>query len=262
MMSKNAQQQPLNKEVLAKVEEVYPGAFTNETLTKKVQHSLDAYGYGESTILATSLCSDEVNRELEKGLNQLYGDNFCMGGLAGFSFCGKTSFGAMASHIPDGGSCLIVYGPHVGIDANCDVGVVDRRGRAVSNSCCGSAKAACAYVKNVKAGLAEIAEPPEEPDDAQQYWVGSRLLPYADRLAAAECEEAELPLALFDSQDKLMKKIVSSMCGTVAGDGKIALLGGVQINTPPGTPDLFLPKVFVLKNNKGEVVADLLHTLK
>jgi len=251
-----------NAKVLDKAEHVFPGALSNHDLTKKVKHALDSYGYGKSTILATSLCCDEVNRELEKDLIKLYGDNFSMGGLAGFPFCGKTSFGAMAHHIPDGGSCLVVYGPHVGIDDGCNVGKINRRGREGSGACCGSATAAAGYVKNVKSGKVEVSGPPEEPDDAQQYWVGARLLPYANQLAQAECEAAEVPLALFDSQDKLMKKIVSSMCGEVAGTGKIALLGGIQINMPPGMTDLFLPKVFEIKNNKGETIADLLPLLK
>jgi len=248
--------------VLERAEEVFPGALSNKVLTQKVKDALDTYNYGNTTILATSLCCDEVNRELEKDLINLYGDNFAMGGLAGFPFCGKTSFAAMAHHIPDGGSCLVVYGPHVGIDADCNVGKINRRGRDNTGACCGSATAAAAFVKEVKAGNLNVSEPPEEPDDAQQYWVGTRLLPYADRLAAAECEEAEVPLALFDSQDKLMKKIVLSMCGEVAGSGRIALLGGIQINTPPGTTDLFLPKVFEIRNNKGETISDLLPLLK
>jgi hypothetical protein len=41
----------------------------------------------------------------------------------------------------------------------------------------------------------------------------------------------------------------------------IALLGGVQINTPIGTSEYFLPKVFEIRNNKGELVVNLLDLL-
>ena len=44
--------------------------------------------------------------------------------MIGFPFGGITSFGAMASHIPDGGSCLVVFGPHVGVDSTGKVGTV------------------------------------------------------------------------------------------------------------------------------------------
>jgi hypothetical protein len=57
-------------------------------------------GYGESSLLATSLCGDEVNRVLEKDFGAVWGDNFSMGGLAGFPFGGITIFGAIARIFP------------------------------------------------------------------------------------------------------------------------------------------------------------------
>jgi hypothetical protein len=62
-------------------------------LVGKVTGALKQYGYGESSLLACSLCCDEVNRVLEKDFSKHYTDNFNMGGLAGFPFGGVTSFG-------------------------------------------------------------------------------------------------------------------------------------------------------------------------
>ena len=70
---------------------------------KKVYKRLRPWGYGPDTLYATSLCSDEVNRPLEETFYGVYGEHFNMGGLAGFPFAGVTGFGAMASHVPDGG---------------------------------------------------------------------------------------------------------------------------------------------------------------
>lgn len=56
-----------------------------------------------------------------------------MGGLSGFPFC------AFASHIPEKGTALIVFGPHIGVDENGIIGQVNRRGHSYSSSCCGSA---------------------------------------------------------------------------------------------------------------------------
>ena len=175
----------------------------------------------------------------------------------GFPFGGVTSFGAMAHHIPDDGSCLILYGPHVGIDLDGNVGKINRRGREGSGACCGSAAAACGYVKSVHEGESKQVMP-SDALDAQQYFVGNMLLPQAGRILASADADVELPLALFDVQDEFMKNIVAKGCGEVAGEGNIALLGGIQINTPGGTSEYFLPKVFEIRNNKGEKVADLL----
>lgn len=249
--------------VIDKVDDVFPGALKSETLAAKVHNILSRNGYNSSTtLLATSLCCDEVNRELERDLTNIYTQNFSMGGLAGFAFGGVTSFGAMSHHIPDGGSCLVVYGPHVGVDSSGVVGKVDRRGRAASGTCCGSAAAAAGYVKSVCESNAKEAGPPTDPIDAQQSFVGNMLLPQGERLVGAEDPDVELPLALFDVQNEFMNNIVQKGCGEVAGNGKIALLGGIQINTPAGTSEYFLPKVFVVLNNKGEQVADLIKELK
>lgn len=237
----------------------YPDAITNEELVTKVIAALSANGYEESkTLLATSLCCDEVNRVLEKDFAKVYGDNFSMGGLAGFPFGGTTSFGAMAHHIPHGGSCFIVYGPHVGVSESLEIGKLSRRGLDHSGSCCGSACAALAYVRMVSEGVAdETPMPIDDPIEMQQWLVGKLLLAHEDRLQRCENPMAELPMALFDEQVKLMENIVRKGCSQVAS-GTIALLGGIQINTPDGTSDYFLPLKFELFNNQGELIKDLM----
>jgi hypothetical protein len=55
-----------------------------------------------------------------------------------------------------------------------------------------------------------------------------------------------------------MKKIIGKACGEVAGEGKIAILGGIQINTPSGTSEYFLPKIFEIRDNTGKVEVDLM----
>eukprot|EP00542_Grammatophora_oceanica_P009423 CAMPEP_0194025944 /NCGR_PEP_ID=MMETSP0009_2-20130614/239_1 /TAXON_ID=210454 /ORGANISM="Grammatophora oceanica, Strain CCMP 410" /LENGTH=392 /DNA_ID=CAMNT_0038664357 /DNA_START=141 /DNA_END=1316 /DNA_ORIENTATION=+ len=247
-----------NTTSVTKISDAFPKAMTNAELVAKASSVLAKYGYGDTTLLATSLCCDEVNRELEKDFGKSYGEHFSMGGLAGFAMGGVTSFGAMAHHIPETGSCLIIYGPHVGVDADGVVGKINRRGRSKAGACCGSAAAAAGYVSGVRDGSIEESPPPAEVLDAQQTFVGNLLLPHADRLAKAEDSNVELPLALFDAQNDLMQKIVQAGCGEVHGDGKIALLGGIQINTPSGTSDYFLPLRFELRDNKGELVDDLM----
>lgn len=66
------------------------------------------------------------------------------------------SVGAMSAHIPDDGSCLIVYGPHVGVSKGGVVGKVERRGIELVDNCCGSAIAAAAYLQGITEGGAVI----------------------------------------------------------------------------------------------------------
>jgi hypothetical protein len=220
---------------------------------------LEKYGYGKKTLLATSLCCDELARPLENDFAAVYGRPFCMGGLAGFPFGGLTGFGAMAHHIPDGGDCLVVYGPHVGVDSTGKVGTVERRGRQSGGACCGSAAAACGYVLGVHEGeTASRKDIPLDPLDYEQTYVDNVLLPYAGRLSAAKDLSVELPLALFEAQKSLILSIISKGASAVAGTGRIAMLGGVQINTPTGMSDYFLPLQFDMYDNNGKHVETLL----
>jgi len=241
-----------------KVIDKFPGAIPNSELVSQVKSALSKYGYGASTLLCTAFCCDELNRALDKDLSAVYDNNFSMGGLAGLPWGGVTSFGAMAAHIPDGGSCLVVYGPHVGVDSQGNVGRVERPGQMGTDICCGSAADAANYVAKVYAGGTRAGPPPVDSIDAQQAYVRTVLLPHAARLHDASEPSVELPFALFDASDDLMKRILSSASSTVAGDGKIALLGGIQVNTPEGSEDFFLPLKFEVRNNQNRLVEDLI----
>jgi hypothetical protein len=242
----------------AKAAEAFPGALSNSELVDKICCTLERTGFDlEKTQVATSLCCDEVNRPLELELSSKLNHNFNMGGLAGFPFGGATSFAAMASHIPDGGSCLVVYGPHVGVDSSGIVGTVERRGRIVGGSCCGSAVAASHYVSSVLSGETEEASVPEDVLDAQQDFVGKMLLPFAEKLENSKDKMVDLPFALYEAQSQLMKRIVNKSAPNVGDDGSIAILGGIQVNTPPGFSDYYCPISFNIYNNQGELQEEL-----
>jgi len=241
----------------ATVKSKFPGAIDNNQLESKVVEILEKKGYAPgNTLLATSLCCDEVARKLEDDFVRIYGDNFSLGGLSGFPFAGNTGFGAMAAHIPDDGYCLIVYGPHVGVASDGTVGKVERKGIELVDNCCGSAIAASNYLKGITDGGATISVKIQTFTDFQQGAVQELILPHGKRLTDAKDLMVELPYALYESQDMLMKAIVDAGAGgTKKG---LAMLGGIQINTGPETPDYFHPLRFDYMNNKGEIVEDML----
>ena len=241
---------------------IFPGAMSNEDLETKVVSMLADKGFtAENTLLATSLCCDELARRLEDDFVKVYGNNFNLGGLSGFPFAGNTGFGAMAAHIPDDGSCLIIHGPHVGVAKDGTVGKVERVGIALVDNCCGSAIAASNYLKGITDGGASITTKLQEFSDFQQGAVQELILPHGKRLTDAKDRMVELPYALYDSQDILVRDIVTKGAGGGKKNG-FALLGGIQINTAPDTSDYFLPLRFDLINTQGKVVEDLLPKLK
>ena len=69
------------------VKSAFPGAISNKELETKMVDVLAEKGFHDNnTLLATSLCCDELARRLEDDLGRVYGNNFTLGGLAGFPF--------------------------------------------------------------------------------------------------------------------------------------------------------------------------------
>lgn len=261
-----------------------PTALPNKLLVDKLVSCTSKHLDPDSSkiLLATSLCCDEVNRPLEDDLlSALHTEqHFAMGGLAGFPFGGVTAFGAMAHHIPDNGHCVIVYGPHVGFDTDGSIGTVPRRGKVVGGNCCGSAIAAIQFVADQADVPKKRGRKPVCKDltDIQQTFVNNMLLPYANRLmATGKSNTAEdpksptksnttestdtpimwnLPLSLFDAQHSLLQKILDKACKEVPAGSKIMLVGGIQINTPAGGSDYFLPLHSEILDHTGNVLVE------
>jgi len=251
--------------IIGKVQEAFPGALPSHRMAKQAARLLEKHGYKDTnTLLSTSLCSDEVNRDIEDEMRQYFGNSYAIGGLAGFPFGGVVGFGNMAHHIPIGGHGLVFFGPHVGFDFDQTIGKVNRRGHQGSSECCGPALAALEYCRRVKAGeLGEIGTP-EDITESQQTWVCHELLPMTDRIIKEDGEEAQniqLPTSMYEAQDAMMGRILAKAGGEIREDSKIAFLGGITVNTPEGNAEYFLPKKFVVMDNKGAIVDDLLDEL-
>jgi hypothetical protein len=224
-----------------------------------MSRTLRKYGFRKrNTLVATSLCSDNINKELEKGLKTSYGDQFSMGGLAGFPFGGVSAFCEMVNHIPTNGNCIVIFGPHIGVDADGVVGKVNRRGCKHSGICCESAAVAASYVSSVRKGVAKICTHDIDPLDIQQSFVGNILLQCEPRVPSATDPAVELSIVLYEAQRDLMHRLISSGCGDVEAKSKIALLGGIQVNTPSGIADYFVPLSFKLIDNRGDQLFDLI----
>jgi hypothetical protein len=242
------------------VKDNFPGAISNRELATRVVELLEEKGFTpDNTLLATSVCADELARVLEDDFVDIYGTNFNLGGLSGFPFAGNTGWGAMSAHVPDDGYCLTIHGPHVGITKDGQIGKVERSGIALVDSCCGSAIAASNYVQGITDGSANINPAIQKFSDFQQGAVQELILPHGSRLGNAKNRMKELPYALYDSQDVMVTDIVSTGKGSIKKG--LAVLGGIQINTGPDTDDYFHPLKFDYYDENGNLVESLLSKL-
>lgn len=248
---------PVNESFESYLKHVFPNAISNSELEWKVVTELAEHGFrADNTLLATSLCSDELARQLQDDFVKIYGNNFNLGGLAAFPFAGNTGFQTMSGHIPDDGFCLLVHGPHVGFTRDGAIGMVERKGVLQHDVCCTSAIKAS---NNILGQTQTAGNAMDIFMDIQQSAVQDLIAPFGDRLQNAEYPMLELPYAIYESQQQLIQEIVyEGIFGVKQG---IAMLGGVQINTGPDTLDYFHPLCFSLLNNRGEIVEDMLPKL-
>ena len=86
------------------------------------------------------------------------------------------------------------------------------------------------------------------------------ILPFGKRLSDAEDRMHELPYALYDSQEILVKDIVKAGSGGIKKG--LALLGGIQINTAPDTDDYFHPLRFDFYDEEGKKVDSMLSSIQ
>eukprot|EP00957_Ditylum_brightwellii_P020815 1569540-Ditylum_brightwellii.AAC.1 len=194
--------------------ELFPAATTYNEMLSYIPARLNQLGYSPSTTLcATSLCGDEMNRPLEQALSDVFTQTYSLGGLAGFPLGGVTAFRKMKDHMPTDGSIFIVYGPHVGLSQDGRIGHVDRKGiRAVEGEhtlCCRSAILAANQVAQIHRGEAGGLE--LDPLDPSQYYVESYLMPFAERLEQSPDEASrmmDLPYALLEAQTELLERII------------------------------------------------------
>jgi hypothetical protein len=247
----------------------FPGALPNGMLVRKVSSILRSHNItSENTLLGSSLCCDEVCRSLEHDFGNEYKSQnvFSMGGLSGFPFSGQTGFQAMMDHIPRdadtgrAGNLLFIYGPHVGIDSSGHLGKLNRRGQEDhgSSACCGSATAAVDSVTARFRSSSNTLPPPFQALD-QLGFIENILFRHQDRLKKAVNHQSEVPIILFEAQREIVSSLVENNSST---DGhKVAVLGGVQINTPNGLSDYFFPLHCDIYSSQGAVLANYRHLL-
>mmetsp|Transcript_20273 Transcript_20273/g.46935 ORF Transcript_20273/g.46935 Transcript_20273/m.46935 type:complete len:212 (+) Transcript_20273:522-1157(+) len=209
-----------------------------------------------TTQLGSSFSTEEMNHSLERDFSRVYGDHVPMGGLAGFAWGGLRAFSELFEAMTTNGDALILYGPHVNVNSDGIVG---------SDLASNSAKKALQYVKEVSSGARKEMTMDDVMDesgmlcmDMEQYFVNNALLPYAERLNKAEDIATELPYTLFEAQDTMMQELVVEGCEKEEIRGFVAMLGGIQISTPKGVSDYFLPLRFELRDGDGQLVKDLM----
>lgn len=198
----------------------------------QIEHKIDI----SKVLMATSVCSDDINVPSTTFFNVLFGP-FIMGGLGGLPFAGQTGMTAFAHHIPDEGSAFIFYGPHIGITLEGDIGKMYRPRQEQTGNSCGALMLALSRLGD------SSYKPVLNDDDYQQMKLEESLLPYREEIINSDNPEKEITEAAYKIIDKKIHEHLTSCKGEFHVD-TVTLLGGIIINTDYGLDDYFDAKNF------------------
>ncbi len=198
----------------------------------QLEHDIDI----SKVLMATSVCSDDINVPSTTFFNVLFGP-FIMGGLGGLPFAGQTGMTAFAHHIPDEGSAFIFYGPHIGITLDGDLGKMYRPRQEQTGNSCGALMLALSRFHDTDYA------PVIHDDDYQQMKLEESLLPYREQILDSEHQEKAITEATYEIIDKKVHEHLSS-CKDEFPVDTVTLLGGIIINTDYGLDDYFVAKNF------------------
>ena len=182
-------------------------------------------------LMATSVCSDDINVPSTTFFNVLFGP-FIMGGLGGIPFAGLTGMTAFAHHIPDEGSAFIFYGPHIGITLDGELGKMYRPRQEETGNSCGALMLALSRFKK------DDYKPVINDDDYQQMKLEESLLPFKEEILGSDNPQKAITEATFKVIDKKIYDYIKT-CKDEFHVDRVTLLGGVIINTDSGLDDYF-----------------------
>jgi hypothetical protein len=95
----------------------------------------------DNTLAIVSTCRDEICQPLVSEVQTVWGEAFDLNALGGLTFAGTTGIRAALAHAPvqNGKKKVLLIGaPHIAVDANGTLGVVERTGLNVPSSACGA----------------------------------------------------------------------------------------------------------------------------
>ncbi len=233
----------------AAIESEFSGAVAIPTLVAQIEAEVGSLGYGlPQARPAIAMCRDDTTAELEHALRAKgFLDAFHLHTLTGLPVSGTASIAAYYHHIPDQGVGIIIYAPHLGVDAEGRIGSVNRHGIAHPGASCGAAAALLIHFR----------------DDGQGDVPGERELSdvaaYLSREAVVATERPFQFMAdeLYAAGMRMLQEQVSRVQKEEMAKGDhqhpVVLFGGIHIDTHHETDNRFqLRDVCLLEHGEAK----------
>ena len=244
---------------------LFPTAMLSSEVDRTVAKVLAQRGFTPAnTLFGHSVCSDEINNRKEQLIPLMvnrWQEGFVLGGLAGLPFAGKSGFGAFLHHVPDSGKLLVIFAPHVGIDANGRVGALQRDGQAVVSSACGAAIGAYKALQSSKKVAPDpllVLESvrPEDTNsnfDPQLEKIIALLAPRLNGIDDSMDSIAFVTYQMYGIIRELITACITQTPDLFDNASEVAVLGGIMINRRKGG-DFFQPLSFESRSKDSNPV--------
>jgi len=258
---------PIGSPVYDTLHRCFPGAIPGSVVLDRTIDAVRPFGMDpENTLYGQSICPDEINNEkgdLSSLMIDHWGEVFPMGGIGGVPFVGKTGFSAFSHHVPTEGHLLILFGPHIAISSSGELGKYMREGQDDESTACGAVLAAysacCAdHAQAERSFLGKSYREMLDVDDMQQSFLKEKVGQRFDAINGA----SEPLDALIHEAYQVVEDQMLSVINFDYGDGKIVLVGGVQINMPQPHQDHFQPLYFKALSGDSPVGVDLMSNFR
>ena len=244
----------------------FPTALLSSDLDAKVASTLYRRGFTPAnTLFAHSVCSDEVNQNAEELVNLMvsrWQEGFTLGGLGGLPFAGRSGFRAFLHHVPDNGKLLILFAPHVGIDANGEIGALEREGQSQVSKACGAAVGSYKAIKDeaekavknpqlLPASLMTMLDTKEADYefDPELGIIIDRLKPLIPGIEKAGDPITYVTYQMYTIVRDLLDDCIKETSDVWDWATEVAIVGGIMINRRTGG-DFFQPLSFELRTNE------------
>ena len=174
-------------------------------------------------------------------------------------FAGKSGFRAFLHHVPDSGKLLVMFAPHVGIDADGRIGALQRDGQAKVSNACGAAVGAYGLLKKKQQGINKTVKgsmvngADTDLFDPQLEKIVQLLEPRLKGIEASGVDPiAFVTYQMYGIVRDLVNECIAETTDTWDYAKEVAIVGGVMINRRVGG-DFFQPLTFETRTSEGSV---------
>ena len=246
----------------------FPTARLSADVDAAVARTLAGRGYTpQNTLFGHSVCSDELNFKPEQLIDLMvsrWQEGFSLGGLGGLPFAGKSGFRAYLHHTPDSGKLLVLFAPHVGIDAEGRIGAMERDGQSAVSKACGAGigayKALAAKARGAASAspssVLEIVDKDSDKFDPELETIISLLGPRITGISQSSDQIAFVTYQMYALIKELVEYCITNTPDVWEYASEVAVVGGVMINRRVGG-DFFQPLSFEARRPNGQATVDL-----